>query len=876
MRQLNISTVKTSSSTSDVKHIPTEETLRRLISPQQQQQQQQQPTTTGFVDCEDIVVSTVDDMVNAQVSADEIILSNNNHNNGAIMESGECASPRSSRSSSLNSTTDTTTTKAPPPQISRHGSSGSATGPGYARNLLKKKLLIPEISFDHYSSSVDEVRIDDEARSRILDYKSDIEQRGALDGGRVRKYSFNDKIRHLVDVSGSTNKERAADVVKKFIKSPSLLRKTPSFNRATATDSCVSSCPENEEMLASVEKRKKRKISTGKRTRKTSKGQQCQHEDAFAKTTTTTTTDKHKKDGNKKVSQALQTRQQQQQQQQQQQPQKSTKFRRRKLVRMKSQSSASQTENKTNNNNETKMKSKMILIYSGGDSPIKSGDSSPTNQKLVDSPPPSIKSTNSLPSSANQNLDQSPPPPVKNALPSVKINQKNRLEKLKRDSTGTATEDSLESSASEYDGYSSALSDIESPTATTLYGSGGITKFPLNRMRSGIAKRVWKSINTLLFENNNDAELLLRNNVLSASPLSRLRHDAVKAAAACKHRNSMPSGLDHVQDNESGTGNRHGVCRKPMFLLKNYDGVINNTQDDMTLFGECKTQNGSVDFSAKFHGGFMCSPKDGGDEFSLSSSSSSHHKRSKSLDFLLDHTMIQQSVDATAINGGDSVPDNLFTEKRRKKAHSTLTAREHDRELAKTSLRHNQHQRNQQYKVVVAHAPKPPTLPLQELSIPKSATFDTGATATSKTKKKTGHNTSASALRRKYHIMARLQDMKGSSQQELKSFLSDKQFQPGKVKDWCRVLSESVKSRVVHITGDAYKVVVQVFIGALCEDGIHAAIQCNKTEAVNGSSSISKDDDGDDDQGLFTVTYKGKDLFAMVSVLTFELMAVLR
>ena len=113
--------------------------------------------------------------------------------------------------------------------------------------------------------------------------------------------------------------------------------------------------------------------------------------------------------------------------------------------------------------------------------------------------------------------------------------------------------------------------------------------------------------------------------------------------------------------------------------------------------------------------------------------------------------------------------------------------------------------------------------------------------------------------------------MKGSSQQELESFLSDKQFQPGKVKDWCRVLSESVKSRVVHITGDAYKVVVQVFIAALCEDGVHAAIQCNST--LTGSSNGDKHDV---DQGLFTVTYKGNDLFAVVTVLNFELPPLLQ
>lgn len=101
----------------------------------------------------------------------------------------------------------------------------------------------------------------------------------------------------------------------------------------------------------------------------------------------------------------------------------------------------------------------------------------------------------------------------------------------------------------------------------------------------------------------------------------------------------------------------------------------------------------------------------------------------------------------------------------------------------------------------------------------------------------------------------RLDELKSTLQEELESFLLDKYFEPDMVNKWCQELSESMKERVVSTTKSSYKVAAQVFIGALYDDGIHAAVQsiCDPT----------KDD-------FITVTYRGKDLFAIAAILTFE------
>ena len=101
-----------------------------------------------------------------------------------------------------------------------------------------------------------------------------------------------------------------------------------------------------------------------------------------------------------------------------------------------------------------------------------------------------------------------------------------------------------------------------------------------------------------------------------------------------------------------------------------------------------------------------------------------------------------------------------------------------------------------------------------------------------------------------------LNNLKSTLQLELKSYLCDKTFSPENISKWCRILSESIKDRVVRLTEDSFKVVAQVFIGALHDDGIHAAVQ--------STSDKNKD-------GFVAVTFRGKDLFAIASILAFNM-----
>ena len=137
---------------------------------------------------------------------------------------------------------------------------------------------------------------------------------------------------------------------------------------------------------------------------------------------------------------------------------------------------------------------------------------------------------------------------------------------------------------------------------------------------------------------------------------------------------------------------------------------------------------------------------------------------------------------------------------------------------------------------------------LPELTNPEEN--DAPSTPVLPSKIKTSHN------RRKDYVKVRLQDMKTTCQRELESFLTGKEYHAEHVNQWCRTLSESIQSRIVQITEDNYKIVAQVFIGALFDDGIHAAVQCTT---------------GNNNDNFFTVTYKGKDMFVVASVMTFEL-----
>lgn len=403
------------------------------------------------------------------------------------------------------------------------------------------------------------------------------------------------------------------------------------------------------------------------------------------------------------------------------------------------------------------------------------------------------------------------------SIKSEKLVRKNRVDLLKH-----SKESSVESS-SEYDDYSSAFSDVEvlqrnlSPNSNNKARKMG---------RRGFAKRVWKSINSLFLTEDSTA-------LAKPSPPSN-RKSSPKIS---KKSRSMPGSLDRVK---SFSG------RKSSFL-KSDDNLL--AKDDLVLLKKNKKKHSieELTLATKLQRIFKFSRENVLDD-SLSG-------RSKSLDYLLDYSVAPK----------DS-PVEWFEQRR--KAHSTLTQRENDKRVAKNSL---------QYKIMISQQPSPnkdgdpspsnklsnklPTSQKIEKLLKRSTTFDNKSNSSSANLSKL--KKSKSIARRKGLIKVRLQDIKLVCHRELELFLAEKPFEPSEASDWCRTLSESIKDRIMKITEDNYKIVAQVFIGALCDDGIHAAVQCTTQKQNN---------DGDEsDEGFFTVTFKGKDLFAVASVLYFEL-----
>ena len=62
---------------------------------------------------------------------------------------------------------------------------------------------------------------------------------------------------------------------------------------------------------------------------------------------------------------------------------------------------------------------------------------------------------------------------------------------------------------------------------------------------------------------------------------------------------------------------------------------------------------------------------------------------------------------------------------------------------------------------------------------------------------------------------------------ELNAFLRNKNFDPQKSKDWCSDIGELMRDKIQTETKGDFKVIVQVFIGAIEDDGIRTAMQCN-------------------------------------------------
>ena len=99
------------------------------------------------------------------------------------------------------------------------------------------------------------------------------------------------------------------------------------------------------------------------------------------------------------------------------------------------------------------------------------------------------------------------------------------------------------------------------------------------------------------------------------------------------------------------------------------------------------------------------------------------------------------------------------------------------------------------------------------------------------------------------------QELRDLVEEELKAQLSNKEFDPDQSTACCRTISECIRIKIQQATKGVYKVVVQAFIGAVEEDGIITALQCNLNPESDGFAAVS---------------YRNESLFAFASVLAVE------
>ena len=92
-------------------------------------------------------------------------------------------------------------------------------------------------------------------------------------------------------------------------------------------------------------------------------------------------------------------------------------------------------------------------------------------------------------------------------------------------------------------------------------------------------------------------------------------------------------------------------------------------------------------------------------------------------------------------------------------------------------------------------------------------------------------------------------------EKQLEEFLKEKIFHSENSKRWCKEMSETIKDQLHIMTRGLYKIVVQVYIGAVEEDGITTATQCNFNP------------ENDD---FTVVSFCNKSLFAIASVLVMD------
>ncbi len=92
-------------------------------------------------------------------------------------------------------------------------------------------------------------------------------------------------------------------------------------------------------------------------------------------------------------------------------------------------------------------------------------------------------------------------------------------------------------------------------------------------------------------------------------------------------------------------------------------------------------------------------------------------------------------------------------------------------------------------------------------------------------------------------------------QRELARNLQGKEFHPQESRIWCTNISDSIKSKIEVLTGGVFKIIVQVFIGAVEDEGVMTATQCSLSPRIDN----------------FTVaSYRHDCIFAFASVLAID------
>ena len=74
---------------------------------------------------------------------------------------------------------------------------------------------------------------------------------------------------------------------------------------------------------------------------------------------------------------------------------------------------------------------------------------------------------------------------------------------------------------------------------------------------------------------------------------------------------------------------------------------------------------------------------------------------------------------------------------------------------------------------------------------------------------------------------------------ELQGYLLNRVFDPQRSKDWCSDIGELIRDKVQIEAKGGFKIIVQVFIGAIEDDGIRTAAQCNLNPRCDNFTVVS-------------------------------------